>query len=233
MSEFLKKWGVIARLSSAQYPQSNGRAEAAVKTAKRIIRANTGSGGSLDTDKTSLAVLQYLNTPLRSVKSPAQLATGRQLRDGVPTARRHYKVDRHWGRTLREREVKMGEEGNTLMATCTPRQLRPLSPGTRVRMQNQASGTWDRTGLIVEALPYRQYTVRLDGSGRISLRNRKHLRPVAESTPPPAPPTLRPPTPPAAQPTTTPAQVSTPTQPQLRPAPRRQVRRPGWLSDYV
>ncbi|KAK8387813.1 hypothetical protein O3P69_020024 [Scylla paramamosain] len=102
--------------------------------------------------------------------------------------------------------------------------LRPLSPGTRVRMQNQASGTWDRTGLIVEALPYRQYTVRLDGSGQISLRNRKHLRPVAESTPPPAPPTLRPPTPPAAQPTTTPAQVSTPTQPQLRPAPRRQVR---------
>ncbi|KAK8402037.1 hypothetical protein O3P69_001252 [Scylla paramamosain] len=95
--------------------------------------------------------------------------------------------------------------------------LRPLSPGTRVRMQNQASGTWDRTGLIVEALPYRQYTVRLDGSGRISLRNRKHLRPVAESTPPPAPPTLRPPT-------TTPAQVSTPTQPQLRSAPRRQVK---------
>ncbi|KAK8396625.1 hypothetical protein O3P69_004956 [Scylla paramamosain] len=105
--------------------------------------------------------------------------------------------------------------------------LRPLSPGTPVRMQNQASGTWDRTGLIVEALPYRQYTVRLDGSGRISLRNRKHLRPVAESTPPPAPLTLRPPTPPAAQPTTTPALVSTPTQPQLRPAPRRQVRRPG------
>ncbi|KAK8392708.1 hypothetical protein O3P69_014855 [Scylla paramamosain] len=89
-------------------------------------------------------------------------------------------------------------------------------------MQNQASGTWDRMGLIVEALPYRQYTVRLDGSGRISLRNRKHLRPVAESTPPPTPPTLRPPTPPAAQPTTTPAQVSTPTQPQLRPAPRTQ-----------
>ncbi|KAK8385250.1 hypothetical protein O3P69_012221 [Scylla paramamosain] len=103
---------------------------------------------------------------------------------------------------------------------ATQQELRPLSPGTRVRMQNQASGTWDRTGLIVEALPYRQHTVRLDGSGRISLRNRKHLRPVAESTPPPAPPTLRPPTPPAAQPTTTPAQVSTPTQPQLRPHPR-------------
>ncbi|XP_045101465.1 uncharacterized protein LOC123498425 [Portunus trituberculatus] len=92
----LTGWLELAHFPHAQYPQSNGRAEAAVKTAKRIIRANTGSGGSLDTDKTSLAVLQYLNTPLRSVnKSPAQLATGRQLRDGVPTARRHYKVDRH------------------------------------------------------------------------------------------------------------------------------------------
>ncbi|XP_063888612.1 uncharacterized protein K02A2.6-like [Scylla paramamosain] len=105
MSEFLKNWGVIARLSSAQYPQSNGRAEAAVKTAKRIIRANTGSGGSLDTDKTSLAVLQYLNTPLRSVnKSPAQLATGRQLRDGVPTARRHTRwTGTGEGRCVREK----------------------------------------------------------------------------------------------------------------------------------
>ena len=185
MAEFLKNWGVTARLSSTQYPQSNGRAEAAVKTAKRIIKTNTGSGGTLDTDKASLALLQYLNTPLRAVnKSPAQLAAGRQLRDGVPTARWHLKVDRHWGRTLRKREVQMGEDGDTLMTNSTPRQLLPLDPGTRVRVQNQASNVWDRTGLVVEALPYRQYTVRLDGSGRISLRNRKHLRPTLVLTPP-------------------------------------------------
>ena len=94
MAEFLKDWGVTARLSSAQYPQSNRRAEAAVKTAKRIIKANTGSEGTLDTDKASLALLQYLNTPLRGIdKSPTQLAAGKQLRDGVPTARWHLKVD--------------------------------------------------------------------------------------------------------------------------------------------
>ena len=44
MAEFLKDWDVTARLSSVQYPQSNGRAEAAVKTAKRIIKTNTGGG---------------------------------------------------------------------------------------------------------------------------------------------------------------------------------------------
>ena len=92
MAEFLKDWGITARLSSPQYPQSNGRAEAAIKTAKRIMKANTGSGGTLDTDKASLALLQYLNTPLRGIdKSRVQLAAGRQLRNGVPTTLWHLK----------------------------------------------------------------------------------------------------------------------------------------------
>ncbi|KAK8407630.1 hypothetical protein O3P69_002287, partial [Scylla paramamosain] len=47
-----------------------------------------------------------------------------------------------------------------------------------------APAAWDRTGLVVEGLAHRQYTVRLDGSGRISLRNRKHLRPTLAPTPP-------------------------------------------------
>ena len=84
------------QISSAYYPQSNGRAEAAVKAAKRLLMTNTGPGGSLNTDRVSSALLQYLNTPLRGInKSPAQLAAGRQLRDGVPAAKQHYKVDIH------------------------------------------------------------------------------------------------------------------------------------------
>lgn len=78
MEDFYKNWGVSMWLSSAQYPQSNGRAEASVKTAKRIIRDNTSPGGSLDNNKATLTILQYLNTPLRSInKSPTELATGR------------------------------------------------------------------------------------------------------------------------------------------------------------
>ena len=85
MTRFFKRWGVTVGLSSAHYPQSNGRAEVAVKSAKRMLRGNIGASGSLNSDKVSLALLQYLNTPLRDIdKSPAQLATGRQLRDGVP-----------------------------------------------------------------------------------------------------------------------------------------------------
>lgn len=106
MAAFLKRWGVTTCLSSALYPQSNGRAEAAVKTAKRILRDNTGPSGSLDNDKVSLALLQNLSTPLREWNmSPAQLATGRQLRDGVPTAKQNYRVNQEWQRGLEERET--------------------------------------------------------------------------------------------------------------------------------
>ena len=35
---------------------------------------------------------------------------------------------------------------------------------------------WERTGVVIEVKPFNQYVVRLDGSGRVTLRNRKHLR---------------------------------------------------------
>ena len=60
----------------------------------------------------------------------------------------------------------------------TYRKCSPLLPGTKVRVQNQANREWDRTGTVVEVLRYRQYTIRLDGSGRLSRRNRVHLKPI-------------------------------------------------------
>ena len=228
MTSFFRRWGVAIRISSAHYPQSNGRTEAAVKTAKRIIRDNTGPGGTLDCDRMSLALLQYLNTPLRNInRSPAQLATGRQLRDGVPTARQHLKVDRHWQYTLRERERKLAEAHNDIAAEKTCRNLTPLEPGTPVRAQNPVTKLWDRTGSIVETLPHRQYTVRLDGSGRITLRNRKHLCPNLAQQPVSTPVGTH--TPMVSR---TPAMEGRPPTP-LPSCPRRVGNKPRWLSDYV
>ena len=71
---FMKNWGIKHRLSSAYYPQSNGHAESAVKTAKQIIRNNIDSKGNLNKDKAALAILQYCNTPLNDIGlSPAQI----------------------------------------------------------------------------------------------------------------------------------------------------------------
>ena len=185
MSDFFKNWGVNTRISSAYYPQSNGRAEAAVKSAKRLLMLNMGPGGTLNTDKVVIAQLQYLNTPLRGIdKSPAQLATGRQLRDGVPALKQHYKVDINWRKTLRDRELTLAKEHkDTIAKKSAQRKFLPIQPGTKVRVQNQANHEWDRTGTVVEALKYRQYTIRLDGSGRLSRRNRTHLKPIDRPTP--------------------------------------------------
>ena len=137
------------RVSSAYYPQSNGRAEAAVKTAKRILMDNTGPGGSLNTDKVSVALLQYHNTPLRDIDlSPAQLATGRQLRDGIPTVTEHYKISQNWPRRLRQREVKLAEAHKEVVRKRGEhRTLQPISTGKRVWVQNQMSLKWDRSGI--------------------------------------------------------------------------------------
>jgi hypothetical protein len=48
-----------------------------------------------------------------------------------------------------------------------------------VRIQNQTGPNptkWDKTGLVVEVRQFDQYVVRVDGSGRVTLRNRKFLR---------------------------------------------------------
>ena len=224
MYAFLKKWGVATRLSSAHYPQSNGRAEAGVRVAKRILRDNTGDGGSLDTDNVAKALLQYLNTPLHGEKkSPAQLATGRQLRDSIPVVRQYYKVDQHWRKTLRERERRMASKNTGVCEKYDvgARALAPLHEGQRVRVQDPSTKVWDRSGTIIEVGEHRQYKVRLDGSGRPSLRNRRHLRLMLGGDSP------------------TEVSVATPSGGNGEPSggvasrPRRARQRPLWLADFV
>ena len=82
--EFLDRWGVKHRVSSAYFPQSNGRAEVAVKATKRLMRANLGPSGTLDSDKFLRALLQLRNTPDPDCNlSPAQILFGRPIRDSL------------------------------------------------------------------------------------------------------------------------------------------------------
>ena len=80
--QFLKRWGVFHRQSSAYHPHANLRAELGVKVVKRMLRENISSKGELDTDKMARALLAYRNTPCKDLGvSPAQILYGRTLRD--------------------------------------------------------------------------------------------------------------------------------------------------------
>ena len=49
-------------------------------------------------------------------------------------------------------------------------------------IQNQHgndSRRWNKTGTIVEVKDFDQYMVKVDGSGRLTLRNRRFLRPIS------------------------------------------------------
>ena len=188
---FLVKWGVKHRLSSAHFPQSNGRAELGVKSAKRLLAANIDSSGSLDTDAVSKALMTYRNTPLQdSDMSPAELLFGRTLRDHLPLLVQKMPVLAKWEEIRKAREVVMAAKAAVRVhkSQNNHNSLPPLTPGQHVLIQNgegRAPLRWDRSGMIVEVLPHRQYRVKVDGSGRPWLRNRVQLKPYVPQTVPP------------------------------------------------
>ncbi len=69
---FAVQWGFKHSTSSPGYPQSNGKAEATVKSMKKIIQA-AWTGKHIDEDTLTRGLLQYRNTPSRKDgRSPAQ-----------------------------------------------------------------------------------------------------------------------------------------------------------------
>ena len=66
------------------------------------------------------------------------------------------------------------------------KQLPPLRVGDFVRIQNQIwhhPKKWDKTGTVIEVRQFNQYVVRVDGSGRVTLRNRKFFYKYAPVVP--------------------------------------------------
>ena len=181
--KFLKNWGINRRLSSAYFPRSNGRAKLGVKSGKRLLMANLDATGSLDKDSVSCALLTYRNTPLQDCSiSPAELLYGRPLRDHLPMLPpQQMSVLPKWKEVRNAREAvlstRMIERAEASSQTRNP--LQALSPGQHVLIQNgngRAPTRWDRSGMVVEALPFRQYRIKYDGSGRLQVRNRQHLK---------------------------------------------------------
>ena len=85
---FRQRWGIESGLSTPHYPQSNGRAEAAVKSMKKLLcKCWNSQKGALDMDKWASALLQYRNTPDASGLSPAQRLLGHPIQDALPVQR--------------------------------------------------------------------------------------------------------------------------------------------------
>ena len=174
--EFLKTWCVRHRLSSVAYPQSNGQAELAVKTAKRIVKGNTGSQGSLDNDNVARAILQYRNTPIQSISlSPAQLFVHRRLHDSIPSQPILYKPHPEWISVVQRRKEMLHHCNAKIVERYNryTHNLPPLQAGDTVAIQSPINHRCNTTGKVISSLPDRQYQIRVNGSRRITLMNQR------------------------------------------------------------
>jgi len=185
---FLERWGIRHRLSSVSFPSSNGRAELAVKTAKRMLMDNISPSGSLDNDAMVRALLVYRNTPEPGCKlSPAQILLGRPLRDTLPYISKdvmifnNLDVRPQWKEAWQAKEQALKARYVKTLESLSEhsRSLPALDVGDQVMIQNQSGRfpkKWDKSGVVIDMKGNDQHVVKVNGSGRLTLRNRRFLR---------------------------------------------------------
>ena len=181
---FARKYGFLLVTSSPRYPQSNGMAERAVQTVKRLWRKASDP---------YLALLHYRNSPLQNGYSPAQLLMSRRLNTRIPTPPSALQPSIPDHAAVRDSETTNKEKQRQNFNRRHAARLAPkFQPGDRVHIRDL-----DRPGLIVERhTSPRSYLVKTD-QGTLR-RNNRHLAAI---------PTANPTATPAA---TTPARPSTP-----------------------
>lgn len=114
--------------------------------------------------------------------SPATLLFGRNLNDHLTSPTRFRK---QWIDLADMRENNFIKRYQQSCETKPQKQLSILDVGDVVSIQDQTGNNplcWEKTKIIAESLPHRQYRVVVDGSRRTTLRNRQFLRPIQPQT---------------------------------------------------
>ena len=159
-----------------------------MKSGKRLIMDNVGPGGSLKTDKIARALLQHRNCPDPDTGlSPSQIVLGRVLRDHISFTPGFYSVHPHWRMQSNDREKALAKRHILKQEQLGPgKKLENLAIGDCVWVQDQAAakqpGKWTKTGVVTEVLGHDAFMVRIDGSRRVTKRNRKFLRKIVPFT---------------------------------------------------
>ena len=168
---FSKTWKFELITSSPHHPRSNGKAENAVKAAKRLMMKAKKDGSDV-----YLALLDYRNTPTQGLDtSPVQRLMSRRTKTLLPTTAKLLQPQNRDGQHKKmlanqERQAKYYDRG--------ARTLPDLKPGDTVRMYHGPSKTKSQEllkAMVNSKLGSRSYEV-LTEDGRNFRRNRVHLR---------------------------------------------------------
>nr|XP_022314409.1 uncharacterized protein K02A2.6-like [Crassostrea virginica] len=241
---FTKDWRINHVMSSPIHPQSNGKAEAAVKIMKQMLVKCVQ-----DHSDQYEALMEQRITPRQDTGlSPAEMLFGRSTRTLIPNLKlKTQRVHRNVKRKRRNRRdtVKRSYDRRA-------RNLSKLQSGQSIYFQKKVNDAW-QPGKVVDEIKNRSYQVQ-SADGAFYRRNRVHIRPtnvnvhIRDVTPPrakiPAVPShcetnMRPNKPVEAIPETTFApdiesKLSHASEAlTVNSRPKREIKEPVYLKDYV
>jgi len=139
--------------------ESNGKAEATVKSMKIILAAWTGH--SVNWDQISRAFVQYRNTPCwKDGLSPTRKLLGNPVQDTLPVHRRSFAPE--WQRSSLEADSAATHTSETSQATYDQHahHLSDLQVGNHIAVQNPTSKMWVIYGTITAIGPHRRYFIK-------------------------------------------------------------------------
>ena len=152
--------------SSPRYPQSNGKVENAVKTAKRLMTKAVESGGD-----PLLGLLDWRNTPSEQLSaSPAQLMFGRRTRTRLPTSNALLMTPTT---AAAQKSLTAAKQLQAQYYNRGAKERYPLPVGQTVCVRYDDKD-W-RKAQIGHVLPHRSYDVKFD-DGTTRRRTSRHVR---------------------------------------------------------
>ena len=160
--------------SSLRYPQSNGKAENAIKTVKRLFKKCKDAGQS-----EFLALLDWRITPAEGIgTSPAQHLMGRRCRALLAVAANLLKP-RYDTEADTQALVGTKQRQQYYYNRAAAKPLKTITSGETVRMKLPGQDTWS-PGTCTEKLENSSYVVKVGNA--VYRRNCRHIQKTNEAS---------------------------------------------------
>ena len=171
--EFATSWSFDHVTSSPRYPQSNGKAENAVKTVNRLFSKCREDGQS-----EFLALLDWRNTPTEGMgTSPAQRLMGRRCRPLLPMSKSLLQPQCPVEDDLSALRGRKQRQERYCNRHC--KQMKPIDRGDTERVKVPGEKVWTPATCVGLAGP-RSYLVKAGGA--VYRRNRRDLISTGEAS---------------------------------------------------
>ena len=169
--KFASLWEFTHIKTSPYHSRSNGKAESAVKTAKRMIRK-----AILSNQDIYLSLLDHRNTPSQGFSSsPAQRLMSRRTKTRLPILESKLKP-----KVVKvDQEMKASQQKQATYFNKTAKQRPGFKQGDVVRMKPVQGKKWKK-GMIESKVGARSYQVKTT-DGRTFIRNSKYLKKSRET----------------------------------------------------